>query len=393
MNFIKCVVALGLTLALAACGGGGGSAGTPLGSSSSGADGATNSIALFTSAPASVTLSVNSSTQYDISGGTGPYTAVSDNSAVALSGVEGSKFSIGGISTGLANISVRDSLGALVTLSVSVKGVDSRALFTSALPSVTISQGIAAAQSFTIGGGVGPYSATSNNASVATASLDGSVLTVTGVTPGTAKIQVMDQAGSTVIIDITVPSAGKGALFTTAPSVTSLAIGTTFAQTYSIGGGTGTYSVSSSDASVATAVLGGGGNTMTVTGLRVGSASILVRDDFGTLVTIAFTVIQPSTVLQLLPATLSVSELNSNSIVLNIFGGTPPYRGFTTDLMRTGVTAVGSTLIIGLGTSGNRCVAATTTTVANTSPIVTVIDSFGASATSVMTIVDNGTCP
>jgi hypothetical protein len=145
---------------------------------------------------------------------------------------------------------------------------------------------------------------------------------------------------------------------------------------------------------VATAVLSGGGNSMTVTGVSVGSANIQVRDSVGTVVTIAFTVIQPSNVLQLLPSALSISELNSNVIVLNIYGGTPPYRGFTTDLTRTSVTVSGSTFTIGLGTNLNRCVAATTTTtVPDSSPVFTVIDSFGASATSVMTIVDNGACP
>jgi len=171
-------------------------------------------------------------------------------------------------------------------------------------------------------------------------------------------------------------------------------MGSAFAQTYSIGGGTGTYTVSSSDASVATVVLGGGGNTMVVTGVRAGTADVLVRDSVGTIVTTAFTVIQPSTVLQLLPATLSISELNSNAIDLSIYGGVAPYRAFTTDLVRTSVSVTGSTLTVGLGTASNRCVGATTTTTTpDTSPVFTVIDSLGASATSVMTIVDNGTCP
>ena len=55
MNFIKCVAALGLTLALAACGGGGGSAGTPIAGSSGTAPPPDSGA----SAPAASTLSVS----------------------------------------------------------------------------------------------------------------------------------------------------------------------------------------------------------------------------------------------------------------------------------------------------------------------------------------------
>jgi hypothetical protein len=290
---------------------------------------------------------------------------------------------------------VRDSAGASTTVAVTVQAASNVTLFTTAPGSVSLAVGAGVAQTYSIAGGTAPYSSTSSNSSVATVSMPSlTSMIVTGAAVGTSNIVVRDAVGSTVTVGVTVISAPTVALYTSAPSAISAAIGTAFEQTYSIGGGTGPYFVSSSNASIATAVLGGGGNTVVVTGLRVGAANVVVQDSVGTKITIVVTVVQPSTVLQLLPATLSISELNSNAIVLSIYGGTGPYRGFTSDLVRTSVTVVGSTLSIGVGTAGNRCVTATTSSfIPDQSPVLTVIDSLGASATSVMTIVDNGVCP
>jgi len=87
------------------------------------------------------------------------------------------------------------------------------------------------------------------------------------------------------------------------------------------------------------------------------------------------------------------------SVVLNIYGGTAPYSAFTDDLVLSGVSIVGNVFTVGVGTKGNRCIdsidrtdpAAPVYTPYGTVPVtLTVVDSLGASATSVMTIRDNG---
>jgi hypothetical protein len=106
--------------------------------------------------------------------------------------------------------------------------------------------------------------------------------------------------------------------------------------------------------------------------------------------------------LRLSPSAITVGENFAGAVALNIFGGTGPYTAFTDDLVLSSVSLVpiaGNVFTVGLGTKGNRCIssidntdpAAPVYTPYGTVPVtLTVVDSFGASATSVMTIRDNG---
>ena len=68
--------------------------------------------------------------------------------------------------------------------------------------SVTVA--VAATTTSTISGGVPPYTPTSSNPAVATATVIGSVVTITGVAIGTATITVTDSVGNTAKIAVTV---------------------------------------------------------------------------------------------------------------------------------------------------------------------------------------------
>jgi hypothetical protein len=90
---------------------------------------------------------------------------------------------------------------------------------------------------------------------------------------------------------------------------------------------------------------------------------------------------------------LSLAETYATPITIIIQNGTGPYKGYTSDSVLSSVTVAGSTLTVGVGTQGNRCITpiAAYGTYAIT---ITVVDALGASATSVLTIQDNGrTCP
>ncbi len=199
-------------------------------------------------------------------------------------------------------------------------------------------------------------------------------------------------------VAVTVISAPTVALYTSAPSATSVAIGTSFTQTYSIGGGTGPYFVSSSDASTASVALAGGGNGMVVTGLRVGTANIVVQDSVGTTRAIGFTVIQPSTILQLLPAAFTISERDQNTVNLFAYGGVSPYSVFTNSFSVSSVSILGSTVNVGVGIGGTRCfvpggLEIDSVLLGTRTVTLTLIDSLGASKTTAMTVQNETLCP
>ena len=127
---------------------------------------------LFTTAAADIVVAVGTKPVYAIGGGTGPYTVGSSNAAVVTAEVSGSTLSISGVAVGSAKIVLLDAAGAKVEINVVVGTGPVVALYTTAPGSVTLANG--ASQTYTIGGGVGPYVASSSNTSVATASLTGS---------------------------------------------------------------------------------------------------------------------------------------------------------------------------------------------------------------------------
>ncbi|MBK9200578.1 hypothetical protein [Candidatus Skiveiella danica] len=236
---------------------------------------AASTVPLFTTAPPSVTIAIGSTQTYGVGGGTGPYTATSSNASVAVVTLVGNSLKVTGITAGLANVVIRDSQGATVNVAVTVPAASTVPLYTTAPPSVTIA--IGSTQTYGVGGGTGPYTATSSNVSVADVSLVGNSLKVTGITAGAANVVIRDSQGATVNVAVTVPAATTVPLFTTAPPSVTIAIGST--QTYGVGGGTGPYTATSSNTSVAVVSLVG--NNLLVTGLKAGSASIVVRDAVG----------------------------------------------------------------------------------------------------------------
>ncbi len=108
MTYLKFLALSLFTWALVACGGANGAG--PIG----------NSVALYISAPNSVTLAAAASSSYMIGGGVAPYTASSGNSAVATVTVSGTALSITGVAAGTAQITVLDAAGKSVSSTVTV---------------------------------------------------------------------------------------------------------------------------------------------------------------------------------------------------------------------------------------------------------------------------------
>ena len=380
-RLIQFALAMIIAILLGACGGGSGQVGLPSG------------VALFVSAPSGLTLAAPATASYAVGGGTPNYTASSSNKDVATVVVNGANITITAIAAGTASIAVTDAVGASVQLPLTVTGGSAAVpatLFTSAGTAVSVAAGAKA--SYTIGGGSGAYSATSSNASIATASITGTTLNVTALLPGTATIRVLDALGNAVSIDVTVQQQAL-AVF---PQEASGNVGDNLA--FVVNGGTPPYAITMNNANIATAApasIGSSGGAFDVRLANVGETSAVIIDASGRSLTVPVKVNQVTTTLRLSPGSLTVAENHLGAVALNIYGGTPPYRAFTSDETLSFVSVSGTVLTIGVGTRGNRCItpldsAGIYIPFGTFDVTVTTIDSLGASATSVLTLKDNG---
>jgi hypothetical protein len=316
---------------------------------------------------------------FTIAGGTAPYVASSSNTAVAVANVlNGNNLSIAGISAGgPAQVVVFDSTGKSVTVTVTV-GVagGSAALYTTAPVAVTIST--VGMRSYSLGGGVGPYSAVSSNDSVASVSVAGSALTINGLAAGTATVMVRDAGNATVSIAVTVGAAH--AMFTTAPAALTLAIGA--APIYTISAGAPPYVTSSSNTNVATAMVNG--TNLTINAVAAGSANIIVLDSTGALATIAVSVGAGShvAIFSTAPGALTIATGAMPSYAIG--GGTAPYTATSSNTSVVTASVSGTTLnLAGLAAGTANVVvrdavgdiagpfAATTTTSVTVTPVAT----------------------
>ena len=242
---------------------------------------------LKTTAGTAVTLAVDEEGKYDISGGQGnKYTATTSNASVASAsipvnafGQPGSVLSIKGKLAGTATISVCDADCLNTTkIDITVVPVNSANLpFKTTAPiAITLGTGATKAQIYTNSGGTAPYTCTSNNVNIATASCDGSSMTITGVADGIAKVTVQDSATPTTnssTIDVNVAT-GTG-LTVIGQSDWSIPKAHCDASPYKpydppifsiyfINGGTPPYTVSSSSPLIGT-IIGTGTNSAPMT--------------------------------------------------------------------------------------------------------------------------------
>ena len=308
------ICALLLALTLSACGGGGGDPGNPITGGGTGTP-------VFVSCSANLVIEVGRAVECTIGSGKTPYTVTSSDVSVATAGkTSETVFGVSGVRAGSATVTVKDALGSSSVINVTVGSADP--LFLSAPSQVALNVG--AAQSFVIGGGAGPYTAAVGNSSIVTAKVTGSTLTLTGGQSGSTTVVVIDSRGTKIPeINVTVGGGANAvALYTTAASPLVVAPGS--APTFDIGGGTGPYRATSSDASVVEVTVSAAGK-LSITGRAVGSASVVVTDSVGASKTLAVTV-GSATVVALYttaPTDLNIKKGASESFAIG--GGVGPY--------------------------------------------------------------------
>ena len=185
------------------------------------------------------------------------YDAVTSDDKVATVSVSNNIVTITGVAAGNAVITVSDSNLDSITITVIVGSV-----FSVDPASVTISIGETA--NATISDNTGVYTASSSDSSIATVSISGTLVEITGVAQGSAIITVQNSAGFTSTISVIVDVS----LFSKIKLVLSES------QIVSLAGVSGSYQVDISDTAVVTVTLDG--DNATLTGLGAGKTIVTI---------------------------------------------------------------------------------------------------------------------
>lgn len=399
MRSLLSLLVLFVSIVLTACGGGGGSPGLSTGSSST-----------FTVlAPSAVTLQVGALQQYAIKGGQKPYSVYSSDPAVAMGWIGGDdNVFVGSVVAGKATVTVADATNT--KFNIAVTSGSATAFFTTAAPAITITPGVAHAQTYTLGGGTPPYVATSSFPSVATVVVNGNQMTITGVQVSTSAstITVRDAAGATLTVAVT---AGTVPL---AVNPTDPTIFTGSIMRSVITGGTPPYRAIVLDNCLIDVKVTQG-NILEAKGNKACSGSVItVVDANNQTVNFNVTINAGTSALQFAPSAFTVPEnTNTPDISLTLYGANAgPLQVFSTNTSilapKTPVANADGTYTIFL-TGGNTCSATPAAGVDNSIPpdgdftdpgdiapeaggdrtiTITVIDSTGRQGSSTITVKD-----
>lgn len=162
------------------------------------------------------TCSSGARVDYLIYGGTPPYTVTSTSTGIATVSPSTVLTNGGGFTAttqnafcpGEATFSIRDATGRLITATLENKAGTEEVpepvtvdLFVTA---TTLTVAAGSTRTVIIGGGSAPYHVSSGDISIATASVAGATLTITGVAAGLTTVTVTDSKGEVKTISVTV---------------------------------------------------------------------------------------------------------------------------------------------------------------------------------------------
>ena len=194
-------------------------------------------------------------------------------------------------------------------------------LFTSAPAALTLSSGTSS-PSYSISGGVAPYTANSDKPSLLSVSLSeaGFIITAVAGTSGSGAVVVTDAKGTKLPVLVTVPA--PGTLFVDAPINLTIATGSVY--TVTVSGGTARYTAASGNKKVATVTVPAADGTFEIRGVSAGNASVTIKDATGIQeITISVTVPAAGVLFTDAPADLTLAIGSTN--FTKIYGGTGPF--------------------------------------------------------------------
>ena len=226
----------------------------------------------------SLTIAIygNTSGSYYISSNTVP------NSVEA--GISQASLLLTGLTNGSSTITVCSSIGGCGTITATVNYASSGGNIT--LSQTTLSLLAGQNLAITVSGGVAPYSVATPSTSVYQATINGNILTVTGIGTGSAQIPVCSSSGGCTWLSLTVNGTSTGTTGTTLPASSLAPSFLGFSQsnptvyagqasTVTVTGGSGIYSVAynSNPGAVSATV---SGSSLYLTGVSNGVSIIVV---------------------------------------------------------------------------------------------------------------------
>ncbi len=333
-----------LALVLTACGGG--YEGTP----------APNTVSdqpLAVAPSNSVTLVPTEMARLEVSGGAKPYVARSQNTAIAIASISDGTLNVAAVKgdTSPVAVTVTDAKGAQALVQVTVTNNPQQGSFYLSERLLSVLPG--ATRTTNAVGGTGPFAVLALKPNVATASVTGDVITVSGLAEGAdAEIRVIDGKGYVQSLFVTVaapvPSASGLTFFSNIPA--NLSLRPKNQRTYTLGGGTGPYTATTSNSAVLTASVRGAALMLQSTG--AGNAQLTVTDSAGAVLSQRVYVLTTAAPLTL--TTSAISGTVGTGLSVGIAGGVPPYRAVTTAsvFLANGAVTDGDLLLLNLAFVG-----------------------------------------
>lgn len=328
---------------------------------------------------------------YTIFGGSAPYTVISNDPTLPAS-LSGATFTVTvppSTPAKAVTYTVRDNAGATVTATLTITAGPALTVLPS---SQTITGGTATTVTFTIFGGLAPYSVISNDPTLP-GTLDGSGtkfnVDVLASTPAkTVEYTVRDNAGTMVTATLTITPSGGGAPLLVVPATQTLfnpALGAT-AQ-YTVTGGSGPYLAFSDNPALATTPSGTfAGPTLTVTvagaALTNKTATITIYDSLGASVTATLNIsVTSAAALTVIPASQTLSNFSAGATAqYSVVGGIGPYKAFSDTPAL--VTVPSGTF--GSSTSGTLTATVAAVPATNATVTIAIYDSTGASISATL---------
>ena len=228
---------------------------------------------------ANPSLSVGQSLSIVISGGSisNPTFTIASNSnmSAVTAAISGNVLNLFGNNNGTANITVCSSAGSCGTLTATVNYASSGGTLQLSQSSVSVLVGQVV--SVTVTGGTSPYTISGNNGTYFQSSLNGNILTISGISAGSSTLNVCSALGACVSLMVTVNASGAGTPITFSQNNVSLAVGGVTAIT--ISGSGGYYASTASNQAVASVQISG--STALVTALASGSTNVSICQSGG----------------------------------------------------------------------------------------------------------------
>ena len=229
---------------------------------------------------ASPTMSIGQNLVINISGGgSGTYSILSNSStSIVGASISNSSLNLNALTGGSTTIIVCSSMGSCGSVITTVIGGNTSG------GAIALSQNnlwLLVNQSFglTVSGGTSPYNVLLGNSSIATATVNGSIVTITGVNAGSTTISVCSAAGGCANLSVLINGVSANATSTISLSPNQVFLNSISPATVNILGN-GSYFISSdSNTNVATANISG--SQVAITPINSGTATISVCQNGG----------------------------------------------------------------------------------------------------------------